>query len=370
MKAFGIGCLWFGSKCIENEGDVERFDPEEHLAAIQKSLEAIPNLSDLKIDRPENLSIAVSFEAADDDDEIFPVIPNVQIKFKLYLPKRIQDQIFKYRESLTDSEHFEVLIKYGYRAAVAFISYSASVPPTSPADCVVVVRKYLEQQVNKNNKTVDFRTLGPSPFHVDFLFEAAHDGESIDRFRFVDSSRPGTGYGDITVEYNRDRFSSIDAAWVAFTNEMNEQIENYYVAVQCRNAVMSCTYEVEEHLNSLLKLQMDSGLVAFLSRFWKAPSKTRDLMISLLEAERHKLTSTRFLDECRRDGLIKEGSPFSAHTVRRIAEQNDRLPVGQIGEVVRLFEERHLKKLEGGVVLVAGVLGGAVGAIVTLFLGR
>ena len=167
MRAFGIGCLWFGRK-LENATEDE--DPTKHFEAVRHALEAIPNLEDVEVSVPDRIVLKYSgFDEIGDVDHFNPLVLGVIIRFRVHLPKRIQDQLLVYRESLAESEDFWVSIHYGTEAPTAIISYDASDPPRKPSDAVVVVRKYLEQQFERI-ENVGFGMLGPSPFHADFVF--------------------------------------------------------------------------------------------------------------------------------------------------------------------------------------------------------
>ncbi|MFO1153244.1 MAG: hypothetical protein U1E42_06210 [Rhodospirillales bacterium] len=364
MKAFGIGCFWFGRKAEAH--DHQAMVGTEHLAAVRRALEAIPNLNNVEIIEPEHMLWHES-EWEQEGQEIYPI--DLIIKFNVYLPKRVQDQLFPIRDSQTDTEYFEVFIYYGYYAPVSYISYNTDDQLFArPSDSVVIIPNYLEKEFARTSENVTFNFLGPIPFHADFWLEGEERG-TVENFLFTNLGDSGVGYSSITVKYRSNQFISIDSAWMLFIRSTYHHIDYYYNAVRQRNDIINVNTEIQDKLDQLLQLQTAGGVRGSLNRFRKAPKATRDLMILVLQAEMAGLSAGRFLEEAQRRGILPEGSPFTAATVKEIEDQKNRFPIGQIAETVKMFEERYLKNLENGTVLVAGLLGGVVGAIITIIIG-
>lgn len=359
MIAFGIGSLWFGIK-----GDQVHVG-ESHLEQIKRSLEAIPNLTDVAINFPGLLSWGLA-EIGETDEDLRPIYPGVEIRFGVYLPTKIQHQLMPVLTSLTMEEHFDVTIRYGYRGSIAFVCYDDPERVSNPSHGIVVVRKYLEQQFESNANGVTFETLGPSPYHCDFWLGGGEQ-EQADVF-LVKNEPSRQGYGECEMLYSPKHFESQKAAWDGVMDHVQESAEIYYGAVVARNTVMHKTSDVFTHLEDLLALQRRKGWFSGVVRFLKSPRANKDLLISLLEAETARLSGIKYLDEALRSGEPRDGLPFFQAAREQFQTGSRELPVGQISETVRLFEGRNLSNLGSVAVLVAGLFGGAIGALVASLL--
>jgi hypothetical protein len=87
-------------------------------------------------------------------------------------------------------------------------------------------------------------------------------------------------------------------------------------------------------------------------------------LTSILNLEIEKSRGQRFLSDRQRESQLAGNTPLYIFIERQIA---DRIiyPAPEIREIVRLCEGRRLKLGENLAVLLAGVLGGIVGAFLT-----
>lgn len=359
MRAFGLGCLWFGIK-RSSAGDYAAIG-RHHIERVRSILEGIPNINNIDIDTPDNFSFAIQ-DIEEDHDYICPIYPRLSIKFKLFLPKRIQDQLLAISSSDAGAENFDVWIEYGYDLPVVFVSYAAPEHYHRPSDAVVAVRKYLEQQFNKIDPQYSLNTLGPSPYHANFWLEAADNVEE-GRFNAEDLSEKGDGYRSIKFKY-KPGAEPEELYWSEFVSEMHRGVEFFYSTVKYRNDLMLSTATVEHMLGELIGIQTEDKIGSAIKRYFKTRKITGDSMISMLDVEMKRLQSARILSEFEQEGLSVENSFLSDDTKRVLFEQKDMLPIKQIGDLVKMFEERGLKSKENISVLISGIFGGTVGAII------
>lgn len=192
---FGIACFHFG---IAKEPPF-RYTDEKYFAELQKALESIPNIEQISItDIWDQISPRDINEKIPDFLETggFPNWDFGKIGFSIHIPDRIQRQILPFSEICT--EQFEISINYNYHMPVTFIVPVNPIGECSPADAVIVVREFLEQQfINIKSDYIKFEYLGPSPFHAQCYIKP---GEDIG----LDELSPGFISKDVTTEAGYD----------------------------------------------------------------------------------------------------------------------------------------------------------------------
>lgn len=366
MLAFGIGSLWFGLKADDFSAALEKCGAS-HLDTVIENLRKISNINNIILDKPDNLSF--SFSEIDGEEGVYyPIYPHVEIRFDIYIPNRVQDEVLAFRESRTGSEIFDVIIKYGYDSVVVYIKYDAPDDYHQPSDAVVVVRKYLERELSKNSNDIVFHTLGPSPFHASFWLKKADKESSIDK-EFIENNltQKNDGYETVIFDYN-PIIETDEEAFEKLCIDASGDIECFYSAVIIRNKLMSAVNDVDMSLDQLIDIYSTNGVLNRFRRFYKSEKVSKDLLVSLLEVEREKRRAHKMIGEYETSGRIKDYKIFSSKSIEKIKEFEDVLPINQIADVVKIFEERQLKSRENITVILAGLIGGVLGAILTAVL--
>jgi hypothetical protein len=140
------------------------------------------------------------------------------------------------------------------RMPVAYIHYTVDGEKTearkfSPSTAMVFVRKYLEDKL-KDHPTVEFQTLGPSPFHADILL----GGPEVDSTGYTDPAesedltKVGDGY--------RTLFFTIPGTGeekvFRFVGEHQAILAAYYSIIRLRNYGRSLRTAVFDGASDLL----------------------------------------------------------------------------------------------------------------------
>ena len=195
MEAIGVGCYWFACADEANEDD-EDFDPTRFLAQIKEALEEVDNVSNVKIYKPAHSTqiSGSSYEEGPQGYNFFPLYNNVTITFDIFMPARLIEK-YSFFETRVETEHFHVEIVYDGQMPVTYISYNVragldAAEQYFPSTAVMVIRKYLEEKFDAHS-TVEFQSLGPSPFHADFF---AVDADESGGWSAEDKTPPARGY--------------------------------------------------------------------------------------------------------------------------------------------------------------------------------
>lgn len=220
MKAFAVGSLWFGYKKLENDDIPSSII---HIAAIRSALESIPTVKDLKInnENPELMGVV------DLDDDLLPIYSHFHVQFSIVIPNRIQERILGRKSRNASTECFLVDIYHAYDSVVSYVSFDHDELNDHASDAIVVVRKYLQEEFDKNKENATFITLGPSPFHANFKLVKAKEFQKDD-FIFSEILDYGAGYSDFIVTYKPDLFESMPHAWHYLKYSLKDEIAFYY----------------------------------------------------------------------------------------------------------------------------------------------
>jgi len=363
MKAIGIGCIWFGSKKSEDAFD----DPSEFLTALKTALEKIDTLADLSL--PDDAhSILITSPSEDEKERFFPIFSNDVVSFTLYLPDRIQPTYLFGREALCSTDKFHVMIVYKYSLPVMLVSYDleeqfVDYARESPSDGIVLVREYLKAML-AGNEDVSLEFLGPSPLHVDVFVKSG--GALGSEFDFKDLTGRHMGYR--TFRFTAPALND-NESFVEFVDKYYDVLGTYYHLVRLGNRLSRQFATAHQYVASLLPDVDSNFVIRKVKSFFSIGSTTEHVLELMLRNQLSVLELQRFISEKRREGNLKEDGPFYPF-IRGEIEDDRSIPSDQIRDVVRLYEERRLRMFDTIAMLMSGMLGGAVGTIVTLALSK
>jgi hypothetical protein len=103
--ATGIGCFLFLYR-----GDEDEFDAETHLDTIVAVLNKVDNVSNvIAKGYHEIFDMLTDPTRQECEDAMLPLYSDLEIRFDIFLPKRVQDQLLD-RPSHCQSEHFNIRI--------------------------------------------------------------------------------------------------------------------------------------------------------------------------------------------------------------------------------------------------------------------
>jgi len=348
---------------------VEDFDPSKHLQKIEQALSQIANITDIALDGTddpgfgEGNPVELPDEAFGEDYSFFPSYIFVSIRFGIYIPQRLQNQLaYLPEDSPVDTENFNVLITYDDPVPFTIIFYDTKNEFPDPSSAVMVIRKYLEREFKDD--MVTFRSLGPSPFHADLTLS---EGETLDARRephfVVNNLSFGEGYKRYEVKYQNQTKDQC-AILRDFVNYIGPFLSSFYTFERDQVNLMFLSGAANEQLERLLQIERTKGVRRIRDQLTKSPRIISEILAAMLEIEIEKSRTNKVFLERQRDGQLLEGTPFY-YFIEKVRAEQQTFPAAETKEIVLLCEGRRLKLTENLAVLIAGVLGGIVGSLLT-----
>lgn len=364
---FGVGCFHF-TYVNTDQGTTTR----AWANLVKETLLSIPSVSDVSIDCGDDPDLAWEPDASgeDSDDAYGDFYPNpigVRLSFAVTIPRRLHSSLF---EGLgKQSERFEVVTEYGYEAPVTFI-YALDVVGQRGSSGVVLVREFLEKELRQRTDELILRTLGPSPFHVDFVLagvdrsvqpEAPQLLDSLGQWSLEREVRPG--YDLLLYGYSISSFESIDDARDVMMRDLVEEFSLYYELRLRTNRRRRDADRLVTDAGFLVGMHQRRGFRGMLTRLFRSGHTARSLGISALRAQ---VTSEEDAAYARTeiDDVYSGARPLaqSENKLRSVASEDYGPEVRNALEVVSFLEGGRSKEWEVAVLAAATALGALAGA--------
>lgn len=371
QKSFGIGCFHFGVK----KNSPFDFKGSEYLTNLNNALSKISSLTNLKIDTDEDfknfeLSITEATKNLENDEGYFPYSLIFEVVFNLYIPFRIQAEIIDTEEKYlsTFSEIFKVKIIQSYYLPVAIIETINPTKENDPSSAVQIVREFIRRELTDDKSDyIRFECLGPSPFHCDFFIEPQKPDEDDD-WLFSPEEELQKGYDNLTIYYNSDKIKDANEALEYLSSSIQDEFGFFYKCIQSKKAKMHNWQNIQENLNTLLEIQNATGLKGIFQRYFKRPKLIGKLFTDITTFEGSDIFNSGMQqNEYKETFSVKDITFFKSLIDKELEEELD-YPVKQTTDLIHFFESRRVKSLELITALSAAILGGAIGALLTISL--
>jgi hypothetical protein len=371
---FGIGCFFFG---VPKKAPF-LFDPKEYVEDIRKALESIANISDIVIECDEvkyqspPQRIENNIPPIDGRRGIFCPTLIEQIQFELYVPNRVQAEILGKigMAAPLPTEKFRVYYFDAFHLPVTFIESVDCLDEDRASIGVVVVREFLTQAfANERGRPVRFEILGPSPLHADCCLRIG-TGDEFDHEDYLCNREASSGYDKLTFEYNPDLANGepVESTKQRLFYLLREELGLYYAIQQSRALSIQNFDAIMTQSADLVSLHRENGIVGYVKRLFVASRQINEAFISLAEFEGQAIfETTEFKDACMVQYDTEE-SCFLQTYVDRALEERPQYPTAQVSRLFDLFEQRRLHNFEYLAVLIAAMLGGIIGALLTAWL--
>lgn len=368
-KSFGIGCFHFGVK----KTPPFVFKGSDYIYELNKELSKIPSLTNLKIDTDEDfkkfsLNVTETTENIEIDEGYFPQTFILEIEFNLYVPYRIQAEITKIEEKYlsTFTESFKVKIIQSYYLPVVIVETINPTKKNDSSSAVQIVREFIRRELPEaDSNYIRFECLGPSPFHCDFFIESKKPDES-ESWLFSSEEELKKGYDSLTIYYNSNLIKDSDEALEYLYGSIRDEFGFFYKCVQTRNAKMVDWQIIQEDLNSLLEIQNKKGLKGFFTRFIKRPKLIGKLFTDVATFEGSDIFKSGLQQNEYKSTFSVNDEIFFKNLIDKELEEKLDYPVKQTTELIQFFEGRRVQSLELVTALIAAVLGGVIGAMLTI----
>ena len=125
---------------------------------------------------------------------------------------------------------------------------------------------------------------------------------------------------------------------------------------------------IQENLNTLLEIQNTKGITGFYKRFFIRPKLIGQLYIDLATFEVENIYQKYTQHNEYNHAFSVKDEIFFKSLIDRQLEEKLEYPVKQTVELLKFFESRRVKSLELITTLTAAILGGAIGALLTISL--
>lgn len=358
VKAFGIGCIYFGYK-DENAEEIE--DRDLFLLDLKRRLEGVESVSEISFSNVTEKPYGdlVGLKDSLGDEVLVPIVHGgFQIAFDIFLPFRIQDAIYE----RCDVETFHVDMVYGYELPVTLISYDwpEEEGDAQPSSAVVIARKYLEKKLTDDKFVC--AALGPSPFHANFALIEAKLDEGV---RLVDNSISRAGYAAIEL-IAPPATPLLDAFLDA---ELENVFSIFYRLAYLRSQAISSHSAILDSAYGLLESGKPSNITAKIKIMWERGKTINSLNREIFTERLLRLDMARLIADNERSEIIGSGAVLDRHfdEHRSICSETS---WSSFSEIAKFFEERRQKALGNFTAIIAGIVGGGIGSVATYLLTR
>ena len=372
MKAFGVGCLHFSSK----GGTEKEITVQEYIDEVRSSLERLSNVSDVEIFFDENVKeekVDISESThMNDGDPCHPHIPLFELSFSLYLPRRVQGEVINREQEFlgTNTDNFRIIFKHDWHGPFTIVECVGAGKDSSPSTAIQIVREYLKREIDSSNGILKFDFVGPSPFHASFFLSHCEQKEYGGSSNFELTHEKLPGYDNLKFEYQKSKFESEDIAFQSLIYELSGEIAFFYELKTMSSRRIYSWAGIQNNLHNLLEVE-DEGYKKTLSdRFLKKPRILNDLNREIGIFKGQEIFDKNIRDQHYFNIYKSEKhNIYLKHFIDATLDNWTSFPIKETSEIVSYFEGRSNKSLELTVIFFAAVLGGAVGAAITVLFG-
>ena len=367
---FGVGCFGFGIM----KPPPFQLQGGEYVSQLQSTLEKISTISDINIETGRDFE-AFSFEFENNIpelDEGYGFFPppslDLEISFKLYIPARIQKQLYDGIElAIQPCEKFHVTIRNTYHFPVTFVELLEDTTEYDSSSGVVVVRKYLEKEFkNIDSELIRFESLGPSPFHANFMLCKDSENEHKNHLGFRCEISQQRGYDRVIFYYKPEYFDTLSSARDILFYELGDELGVFYKTVLSDVVRMHKWYSLNERVQNVLSAQKQKGMFRICLNLARNYREIHDIAIELCQFEANELMCLSEAEKDFKDFFTDTAIPYLEPFLKKQIESLNRYPCRQIRDVLGLLETRRSNLAGAIIVLISAIIGGAVGSLITL----
>ena len=366
MDAVGIGCCWFTLRNAESiDVALDKFSPEKYkkyIADVTSILESIENITQVNISQGKD-----SWSVTYSDSCLFPLVSPLTIDFDILMSDRLQNQ-FGSGRVIKGAETFHVKIISSGDAPIFLVNYSIStndeeVFAHSPSHAVVFISKYLEQRV-KDHPSIEFSVVGPSPFHSDFFIS--------DKKPDIAENENGSSLVDVTPPtwrvYRSFIFHPADPGkdgMIDFIFEHQEAISTFYESELRRLDDMRLYGVVIDGARELLA--RNNRLLGRAVSIWKKKRKIDETYDYFLRLKMFRIETDRYFESVKKRGTTGIGNVFVEY-VEQTLKDVEPFPDEDLRSLLVMVEERRLSSARNLIGFASGLLGAAIGALLSFAL--
>lgn len=370
LLSFGVGCFGFGVK----KKPPFQLKGAEYVSQLQSTLERISTASNIVIEAENNFKdishkVENKIPVMDEGYGFFPSpAMDLKISFEIYIPTRIQKQLHDVTEfTRQPCEKYRVSIRNTYHFPVTFIEQLENIPKNPPSSGVVVVRKFLEKQLDEiDSKFIRFESLGPSPFHTDFvLFEDKENTKDEPRGFRCDLVQQ-RAYDLAKFYYNPDYYDKLENARDALFYELEDELGVFYKIVHSEVMHMHTWDEINNRVQGVLSAQKEKGMFRICLNLVQNYRELHETAIELSQFEANEIWDASEAEKDLKNLFSDNEVLFLEPILRKQIESSYSYPCSQIRDVLTLLETRRSNLMGTIIMLISAIIGGAVGSVITL----
>lgn len=370
MKSFGVGCL----NLSLGSYDKGTLTVQSYIDEVKRTLEKITTVTDIEVRfdedcKDEEIDTSIDAIHMNEGGSCNPCIGFFELEFKIYIPLRVQANITKRDEKYinTRTDNFKVYIKHDWHGPVAFVECLGADSKCQPSTAVRIVRQYLEKEIKNSDSFLIADYLGPSPFHADFYLSKDDTLES-DGFSFLHTKKPG--YDHLSFNYRSSDFDTEEDALVELFDELSQELAFFYSLKTTSRERMRDWVEIAETMDQILEFEGDESKVSFLSQFFKRPKLFRKVFQDIGLFKGRQIMVDNITNQHYSGIYISEKhKTYLQELVDKEISNEQVYPVNEASELMTYFDQKTAKSFELTVIFIAAVLGGIVGALITVLFG-
>jgi hypothetical protein len=359
LKAtFGIGCYAFG---YIHDLPYE-FEPPTYFRAVREALASLPTIDEIQIDEGSQQDPTSTNEplASVEEGPFFLPLGNFwHIDFRVQILHRLQSPLLDGDPPLT-SEKFRVRIESAYHSPVTFVLPEKR--EEDPSESVRLVREYLRQQLGAHPVT-PFQCIGPSPYHMDCYLATADPGKLA--VNWTCELEPSIAYDKARFQYSPEIYNRWDDVLDELFHDLAEELCCHYYCVQLDRARMTQWSRVEAALDRVRELERAVEWRGRLRRLWTTRFRLEEAFIDLADFEMASLNDKQELANAYRQIYEGAGRPFFKVHADELLQSRYEPPTRQAADILGLFERRRGRRTDALILILASLLGGAVGGVIT-----
>jgi hypothetical protein len=371
---FGVGCFNFGPT-IKTPA---KYSGQQYINDLRSTIEQIPSISKIFITE-DNDFINETFEFEDSIPKIsedFGFFPSpggsFDCEFNVYIPTRLHKELMPDAMVLS-CENFHIHIKDLYYFFVTIIYPLGDIDNNEPSDAVPLVREFLEKEFSRiNEKKVRFECLGPSPFHANFFVAPAVDENIIklgkDGFFCENENLPG--YNKITIFYDSLNITTDTELRDRIWQVLSDELAIYYFTTLIRNTHVDKWSKLEQMIQDLIAIENIPLHKRTVKQVLTGGSRIKQAILSITNFESELIWDKFEVDQNQKRMTVSRENPIIKAQFDALDFECPKYPVDQLKSIVSFLEKKHTKLSDNFVVLVSAILGGAVGALLTLMFAK
>lgn len=369
FTSFGVGCFHFG---VSTKAP-HLFRHKAYAEDIEQFLRSL--------DTVEDFSVNLLPYSADDEYELRGSVPSLSegelfpsqalssVDFSLRIPPRAQRAIANEIEGAAYSwdglgtERFRIRTEYFYHAPVTVVECldMDERGPENPSDAVWIVREYLASKLEESTLDLQMQIMGPSPFHADFFVCLDETDGSEEQIKYDKR----LGYDVVDIRLSSSDFRNA-VHW--FFNQCGDQLSMYYWLKCIQRRRSTVWLEIQHNWNALHQsLESENGIRRRLDVFGKR-RKIEELVNQVMRFRANTMFRYREASSSHKNLLAKKQGTskfWRENLTDTFDEAFSEYPTAEVLELAKFYESRDAKWRDRVYFLLAALVGGAVGAVIT-----